>query len=88
MKITIKTQDIELDYEDGFSKIEATTVQNINALIEKIQEKNHKCEYCGAQSGLVIENKIKDPVVFGVPNNTGWSIPPTFTDSNNMNIQV
>jgi argininosuccinate lyase len=78
MKITIKTQDIELDYEDGFSKIEATTVQNINALIEKIHQKRYRCEYCGAQSGLIVENKIKDPVVFGVPNvnmNTG-TIPP------------
>lgn len=83
MKITIKTQDIELDYEDGFSKIEANTVQNINALIEKIQEKKHKCEYCGAQSGLVVENKIKNPVVFGVPNNsTGNPVPPTNTITN------
>lgn len=68
MKISIKTQDIELNYEDEYSKIEAFTVQNINDLIEKIHQKKHKCEYCNNQSGLVIENKIKEPTIFGVPN--------------------
>jgi hypothetical protein len=77
MKISIKTKDIELNYEDEYSKIEIYTVQNINDLIEKIHQKKHKCEYCNNQSGLVIENKIKEPTIFGVPNKlTGDPVLP------------
>ena len=77
MKIKIKTKDIEIEYSDDMSEIREHSVKNINDLIEKIHQKKHKCEYCNNQLGLVIENKIKEPTIFGVPNKlTGDPVLP------------
>lgn len=36
MKLTIKTKDIELEYEDGFSKLEEQAKDRIESLIKTI----------------------------------------------------
>lgn len=52
MKISIKSQDITVEYQDDMSKIDDVTTKHLNNLIDKIHQKQHKREYCGATSQL------------------------------------
>lgn len=91
MQIKIKTQDTEIEYSDEYSKLEPNTAETLFKLVDKIREKQ-RCQYCGAyhQGPIAVENKIREPVIFGVPNNSaGMPIfPPTFTTSENMNMNL
>lgn len=69
MKISIKTKDIELNYEDEYSKIEAFTVQNINTIIEKVFSESIKKELNSNPSQVIrsTPNGIS-PTFFNIPD--------------------
>lgn len=49
MKISIKTKDIQIEYEDGYSKLEEEVTKRIITIIKEIPKPTHQCKYCGGQ---------------------------------------
>jgi hypothetical protein len=85
MKISIKTKDIELEYQDEYSKIEEMTSRYLINLIEKIHQKQCKCEYCGATNNPI---KDVDSYIQKMRDSADRSRNPTLTVHNLGGIKV
>lgn len=69
MKISIKTQDIEIEYSDDMSEIREHSVKNINNIIEKVFSESIKKELNSNPSQVIrsTPNGIS-PTFFNIPD--------------------